>query len=757
MPLKYGAFAHYSILNANVINKSMRAKTFVAEQLLDELAMNPTSLRSMAAQTNAMVGMEFEMYVPDVAGESSGNEEWEPDYDMDTSVSDFDDIISFFDNGEWVDNSHRQLMLFKEKMYEQYETWLEDQVNNGWKKEGKDTIRDYIVNNNLWDEDEAITLALEEMGLTDDEKNRAEQVGAQLNARKYNRVKGEVSYKGDDEKHWDEAQDKANQSLEEKVDDEWMGEGTIHDEAFEEYKDEERESFSERDFLREIEVNSALDAYHYFDPRDISWPHMVNIGGSGEGSQDADDIARDFEKMIGRPVMNSDNYHGVKRNGVSYIVEPDSSLDEPDNREDAGLEFVSPPLPLNDMLSDLKKVKAWCNDHECYTNSSTGLHINISVPGMDQEGKLDYVKLALLMGDKHVIDQFGRAGNTYAKSAMDMIKTAVRTHPESAAAMLTKMKGGLDKLASKIIHTGKTEKYTSINNKGNYIEFRSPGDDWLHKYYDKIEPTVLRLAVALDAACDPEKSRKEYLKKLYTLLTPTSSSDPLAYFAQYAAGEIPKAALRSFIKQVQLTRKTKREEEQFGPITTWTVTDNVYGYVKGVKARTAAEAIAATKLLLGGDSVNAPDSQFTAVQKVPQQAPALPTASQNLEGRPWHRWYINVVGGDRIPVSARSHGEAESQLHNLGIAPDHVLSIVLDDGNLRPPQPEPQRREETDFGEDVPWEIYNRATGARMFVSFMAQANNPQLAAHEAVARLNDWGIPQDERRGLGVRMVGGV
>jgi hypothetical protein len=674
----------------------MRVKHFIAEQQLDELAMNPTSLRSVAAKIDARVGMEFEMYVPDTNGGAgdSDYDDWQPDYEADDYVSDFADIIAFFDNGEFAGSSGRALALFREKMEGQFYDWVEEQIHDSWRKEGRDAIRDYMVNNDLWDEDEAITLAFEEMDLTDDEKNRAEKVGAQLNARKYNRVKGEVSYRGDDEKNWDEAAKRAEDAFEERVGEEWQNEGRISEDAFEEYQSEERENFSEQDFLRDKGVRTALNAFEEFEPRDVYWPHMVNHGGGGNGSQDADDVARDFEAMIGRPVMSSDQYHGVKRNGVSYVVEPDGSLDEANSGEDAGLEFVSPPLPLNDMLSDLKKVKAWCDDKGCYTNESTGLHINVSIPGMGEEGKLDYVKLALLMGDKHVLEQFGRAGNTYAKSAMDMIKTAVRTRPESAAAMLDKMKGGLDKLASKIIHTGKTEKFTSINTKEGYVEFRSPGDDWLGKYYNQIEPTVLRLVVALDAACDPEKSRQEYLKKLYTVLTPSSSADPLAYFAQYAAGDLTKSALRMLVKQVQTARELKRNP--------------------------------------------------------PPAAPVAPV--ENLEGKPWARWRINATAGRTIPVSARSHAEA---IQRCGIPEAQIVSVVIDDGNLTPPQP--ARREEPDFGEDVPWEIYDRASGERRFVSFMSQANNAQLAASNAVAMLNNINTPQDERRGLGVRMLGGV
>jgi len=163
-----------------------------------------------------------------------------------------------------------------------------------------------------------------------------------------------------------------------------------------------------------------------------------------------------------------------------------------------------------------------------------------------------------LLGDEYVLNQFGRLGNSYAASAMGIIKERIAQRPEDAAAMLQKMKTGLGELASKVVHSGTTSKFTSINTKDGYIEFRSPGGDWLGDNFDKIETTLMRFVVALDAAMDPEKYRDEYLKKLYAVLKPRDQNDTLSYFAKFAAGELPKAALKSFIRQAQLERKGKK-------------------------------------------------------------------------------------------------------------------------------------------------------------------------------------------------------
>ena len=58
-------------------------------------------------------------------------------------------------------------------------------------------------------------------------------------------------------------------------------------------------------------------------------------------------------------------------------------------------------------------------------------------------------------------------------------------------------------------------------------------------------------------AGDPQAEREEYAKKLYKLVAP-QGNDALKYFAQYAAGELPKAALKSFVKQVQQQRQSAK-------------------------------------------------------------------------------------------------------------------------------------------------------------------------------------------------------
>ena len=483
------------------------------EQDLFEINMGGKNLRREAAKTGALAGMEFEMIVPDT---SSEDDELEPDFDSDERASSPSDIRDFFNDGDY--NSRRDVDRLIDQMMDDYSNWQVEQFDTRWDSDAETFIYDYVREN--VDEDSIREL---------------------------------LDLEPEDELGKKEYQLAADMIVTEQLE-------PFYDDALELSRDEFYENDNFEEWLNDADLKTMSEIADRYSGI-ITWPHYRS---SLAGGTSVEDIADDFSRAVGRPVKASSGYHSssVERPAPGknfYVVEPDGSL-EPDDPQDSGLEFVSPPLPIDEIMSDLNKVKAWANRMGCYTNDSTGLHINISVPDYDLD-KLDFVKLALLMGDEYVLQQFGRVGNTYAKSAMGKVRDHVQKRPYEAKYLLDKMKGHMGALASKAIHSGITEKYTSINTKDGHVEFRSPGGDWLDDNFDKIENTLMRFTVALSAAMDPAAYREEYLKKLYKILAPKNEKDPLSIFAKYAAGELPAAALKSFVRQAQADRKAKKSGE----------------------------------------------------------------------------------------------------------------------------------------------------------------------------------------------------
>jgi hypothetical protein len=492
---------------------------FEAQQELFEVAMNPSNLKKLAAAIpGVQVGMEFEMVVPDAQSEDEDDFEYEPDYGRDERAADIDDIVRFFgEEDDYVgnNNSEYQLRRLREDLNEKFYEWQSEKIDEEWNSdEGKEYFIKWVKDN------------VDPDDIADHVDKEEDLFG--------NRNPDGSDYIKFAEDAWEESFNDDN-----------------YQNAYDEFREGREGDFDEEEFLRSIGIRDMSDVANRVSV-DISWPYYEsNYGGGGE---DVESIGNDFSDAIGKPVYSSTSYHGARRVPGAYSLEPDGSINA--SSGEAGLEFISPPMDVDEMIEDLKAVKKWADDRGCYTNGSTGLHINVSVPDYSLD-KLDYVKLAVLLGDKYILEQFGRLSNSYAKSAIDVIKDRAKDN-EDVDRLLKQLKGNVETIASKLLHSGRTDKFTSINTKDGYVEFRSAGGDWLNKNFDKIENTILRNIVALDAACDPNKYKKEYQKAVYKLLKPKDARSDMSMFARYMSGEIN----RSDYMQVLEKTRTDRFREQ---------------------------------------------------------------------------------------------------------------------------------------------------------------------------------------------------
>ena len=590
----------------------LQIKKLLESEFLGEINMSPRGLRQLVQTIDARAGMEFEMIVPNV-NSTGDDDEQEPDYDSDENANSIQDIVDFFHDGDF--NGRRQVQNLREQMESDYTDWLSEQADSQWDDAESTMVLVWVTHNA--DEDDVRT----GLNLPEDSEVDKEQ------------YKAFASY-----------------CIEER--------NSFYDDAREDFIDDFMNEDRQDEWLSSEGISMMSDvSSHYCD---ITWPHWTSSGGDGE--MDIAQIADEFGSMIGRKVNWSANYHGGRREPNTYVVEPDGSLD-PDSDDDGGLDFVSPPLPIGELFADLAKIKEWAGRTGCYTNDSTGLHINVSVPGFD-ESKMDYVKLALLLGDEYILNEFGRMGNNYCKSALAIVKERVRQHPEDAEAMLKQMRSHLSDMATKAIHSGATHKYTSINTKSGYVEFRSPGGDWLGELATgegKIENTLLRFVVALDASIDPEKYRQEYLKKLYAILQPKTPTDSMSYFVKFAAGELPKAALKSFIRQAQLERKIKKAPAGTGKQYWWNV-EWTYGRRMEVVAgsKEVAKQVAAEEWGVTDDQVAG--ATVTALRPYEQQPAAVEQGSATTGN--WGVWVPSLeryaTVGNAGPRRFMRHGDAQA-------------------------------------------------------------------------------------------------
>ena len=514
-------------------------------EVLDEVRMSPSNLMQWARSPEAQgirAGFEAELIFRDTNNNGDSDYEMEPDYDADERCRSIQDIIDFFSGGDYGNLSPRQERALQEGLDEQYYEWYDEQMHKDFREEAEDLIRKVMVDEGDWDLDNEIQKQLELLDLTDDEMNEIIKAGEK--APKFTSSKEQILYAEQNplyQKYLD-AQEEAEGLLDDLIQDEVRKEGANWDAALDDFRDNYQID-DDSGFFDDVGLRWMSDVANNYD---LDWPYMTG-GGGNDGSRDWESIGDSLHDTIDMPVKVSSGYHHATRKEDLWIVEPDTSL-EPDDREDFGLEIVSPPMPLLTALEKLQDVCDWANDPtegNAYTNDSTGLHMGVSVPF--KGGDVDYLKLILFLGDEYVLKSFGREANTYCKSAMSKFKENLKGGRADPMGVIKLMQSGLLELAHREIQKGVGDgKYTSAHIQKGYIEFRSPGGDWLAEESadpEKLQSTMLRFARAMSLAANPSEERREYAKKLYKLVAPEGDSE-LALFSQFASGELTAEQLK---------------------------------------------------------------------------------------------------------------------------------------------------------------------------------------------------------------------
>lgn len=516
----------------------MRARDFLIPQNLFEIKMSPSNLKKLATEIpGARVGIEFEMYVPgvDVDKEYSDNSQ-EPgdDYDKDEYADDIADIIRFFgseDDFGYNRNDADDLRSLKRTLERDYKYWIER------------TLKSFIDDNKIKIVSAFVKSTVPDSVIIDILEIDSDLFGNKQITKREIEEFSKIQIKNDT--------DIVEQAVDAFVD--GIAENPRYISKFidsEEEDDEFEIDLSEHAWLEDKDLTTMKDV---FDNYSIAWPFTTIPEEDDYGDLAGEQFAEDFSEQIGRPcIFSQSTTKQPPANG--YVVVPDASLDS----SEGGLEIKSAPFSVEEMISQIEKIKEWADDNDVRTNSTTGMHINVSVPNYSREN-LDYVKLVLLLGDEYVSKQFNRLGTYYAQSAFRIIQSNASL--ETIEALFDKLKSNMESIASKVIHEGYTDKYTSINTKDNRVEIRSPGNDYLGKYYKNVIDTVNRTVVALDAACDPKKYREEYMKKLAKVFSPSQGSIE-SLFIDYQAGNISKYALKRKLEELRSYRNVKKLKEQ---------------------------------------------------------------------------------------------------------------------------------------------------------------------------------------------------
>jgi hypothetical protein len=524
------------------------------EEDLVEVEMSSSALRSWAKSELAQgvrAGFELELILPDTEKLDDDQYDNEADMDADEPIGTLDQIVDFYNGPD----------------------------NMSWETEQRtteDQFRESVIEDLMEYEDEQFFDWWSDNG--------EDQVREEMEA--------ELGRNVTDEEFMEE----------------FENEGEIFERVREREQDEHRGDITWAQFWEAKQIESMGDLLNVYD---LYFPYVQGAGG---GSKEIGQWADEISEITGKGTNVSYQYHGSDKEAGKYTIEPDSSLTA-DEEFDAGIELVSPVMPLDEAVEQLEKLMLWAEDN-AYTNSSTGLHMNISVP---QGNEIDYTKLVLFSGDKYILKQYERLGNNYAASALGQLEArAGSMDANRAAEAMQKMKTNLEDAAEEYVRAGTGQaKYTSIHIKDGYIEFRGPGGQYTAQEVDQVMDTMLRFARAMTIAADPQAYRQEYQKKLYKILSKGGQQERTidSLFADFQAGNINKEIFKKrwanlVVKQQQnqailnrlddkpdnkrLAKAKQLQKDLGGPVKEWTYTipytraDGTSTYmIRHVKASTA--------------------------------------------------------------------------------------------------------------------------------------------------------------------------
>jgi len=306
----------------------------------------------------------------------------------------------------------------------------------------------------------------------------------------------------------------------------------VEEELLDEYKDWLREDIRDNGEAFDDAIDTARSEYdmdYWANEEYGSWAsclseHDIYLydpdrGGEGGGQEEVAEYLTDWiDENSQYKDVKAGEYHNRAGDTTQdyWRVEDDSSI----QTSGTGSEIISPVYPTpRKMLEEMKSLFAWLENQDVDTNSSTGLHVTMSLDSDDRE-KINPVKLAVLLGDKYLLSTFGRENNSYAKSQyknLEKLGHKLKANPDAKTIQQIE-----DILSSGI----NRDKFSSINfkdqrdsNTGNQlIEFRIGGGSDYHRDYPKVVKAVIRYAATMQAAHSDKLYNRDYATALYRLI-----------------------------------------------------------------------------------------------------------------------------------------------------------------------------------------------------------------------------------------------
>lgn len=203
----------------------------------------------------------------------------------------------------------------------------------------------------------------------------------------------------------------------------------------------------------------------------------------------------------------------------SWQLVPDGSIAPDPGTSAHGVELVTTPVPILQVLTQIKQVFDLMQEKEIITNITTGLHVGVSIQGMDIQS-MSKLKLLMLLDEEFVSEAFDRTFNSYTQSHVSLLRKQI-TQAQRQGRNWIRSRVMMD-LIKEIEQRVDLKKHRTVNFgklKQGYLEFRIMGNADYHKHYDMVKYFVVRYAAVLLAALDPKAFEHEYQTQVTRLIS----------------------------------------------------------------------------------------------------------------------------------------------------------------------------------------------------------------------------------------------
>jgi hypothetical protein len=312
------------------------------------------------------------------------------------------------------------------------------------------------------------------------------------------------------------------------------------DDILDTYKDDAREAFND-EYREEAEEDTAgdmddfiADQYAGSNERLMN-AYDIEYESGGEEETDVEsvyaDLSYSLQKVVGAEVNYRDGLFRHKDLDEWYI-ESDGSL-EGDGYVTA--EVSSAVYPLAEGLKMLETIFRWMRRNNYTTNESTGLHVSFSIEGFESAQDYDFLKMMILFDENYTANIFDRMDNQYAQQMRTVLYQDFSNAQNPVSVMSSRQIATTIERLRQIsknmtfdgtVGAGMSKYYTFRHRANGVVEFRSMGGQNYENKFDIIRKRIVNMAYLMKVGSDPTLMAREYLARVYKMLTSSKFKDP---------------------------------------------------------------------------------------------------------------------------------------------------------------------------------------------------------------------------------------